>query len=657
MTYQNSLSDKNAPMVDDAERSEPRRRPWFRPTLVGFVIIAVILAAVFLRQEKASPTEAAENDPLNYAEVVIADLIQEETFGGTLGSIEDDPITTQLGGTVTEIATAGGMVSQGEALFSIDDQPVVLLYGDLPAYRDIAIGADTVVVSSQLNGTITWIAEPGSVIEQGDVLYRVDDQPVVVLYGDLPAYRDLHVAAHDVSVAAAQADLSSAQAALASAQATLDQLLAGPLESDVQAAQLSIDAAKNGLWSAQVSRDAVKGNPDSPQGYIDSAEASVLSAQAGVDQALLAMRVLTEPPSPVELAMAESQVTQAQVQVEEARLALDDVLSEASASGPSYDVRQLEEALVALGYDPDGRVPVDDEFTSATREMVRVWQKEIGARADGVVDLGEVVFLPGPAQVLDVLTTPGSQANSVVSIATGEPASGTDVRQLEEALVALGFDADGTLVADGIYTSETSQAVHALQAATGLEQDGIIDLGEIVFLPGAVRITNPLATKGSTIGAGYAVLGISLSEKVVRVDLPANRQGVLAVGDAVAVEMPNDTLVPATVVFVSQTATPGANQWDPATFEVQIELDDPSVAADLDEAPVDVIVVSDSVEDVMAIPVSALVALLEGGYAVEVETGGGQTQLVAVEVGFFGSNNMVQITSAEVQPGDQVVVP
>jgi len=84
---------------------------------------------------------------------------------------------------------------------------------------------------------------------------------------------------------------------------------------------------------------------------------------------------------------------------------------------------------------------------------------------------------------------------------------------------------------------------------------------------------------------------------------------------------------------------------------------DPAVAEGLDEAPVDVIVVSDSVESVMAIPVSALVALLEGGYAVEVDTGGGRTQLIAVEVGFFGDNNMIEITSGALEPGDQVVVP
>jgi multidrug efflux pump subunit AcrA (membrane-fusion protein) len=140
-------------------------------------------------------------------------------------------------------------------------------------------------------------------------------------------------------------------------------------------------------------------------------------------------------------------------------------------------------------------------------------------------------------------------------------------------------------------------------------------------------------------------------------NLPADDQGVLAVDDAVSVEMPDNTLVPATVVFVSQTATPAQNDWDPATFEVRIELDDPSVATGLDEAPVDVIIVSESVQDVMAIPVSALVALLEGGYAVEVETGGGQVQLIAVEVGFFSTNNMIEITSGALEPGDRVVLP
>ena len=47
----------------------------------------------------------------------------------------------------------------------------------------------------------------------------------------------------------------------------------------------------------------------------------------------------------------------------------------------------------------------------------------------------------------------------------------------------------------------------------------------------------------------------------------------------------------------------------------------------------------------------------EGGYAVEKRVGPNQGQLVAVDVGFFGSDNRIAVTSDSLQPGDQVVVP
>jgi multidrug efflux pump subunit AcrA (membrane-fusion protein) len=56
------------------------------------------------------------------------------------------------------------------------------------------------------------------------------------------------------------------------------------------------------------------------------------------------------------------------------------------------------------------------------------------------------------------------------------------------------------------------------------------------------------------------------------------------------------------------------------------------------------------------VPVASLVALSEGGYAVEVDTGNGTTKLVAVDPGFY-ADSMVEVTSTELQPGDQVVIP
>ena len=93
-----------------------------------------------------------------------------------------------------------------------------------------------------------------------------------------------------------------------------------------------------------------------------------------------------------------------------------------------------------------------------------------------------------------------------------------------------------------------------------------------------------------------------------------------------------------------------------ATIEIVIILDDSSAAAGLDEAPVDVDVIADSVSQVVAVPVEALLALREGGYAVEVLEADGTTALVPAEPGFF-ADGLVELENTSLQPGDQVVVP
>jgi hypothetical protein len=50
-------------------------------------------------------------------------------------------------------------------------------------------------------GTITWLPAPGAVIGQGQVLYRVGNgTPVVLLYGQVPAWRDLSAGVHGADV-------------------------------------------------------------------------------------------------------------------------------------------------------------------------------------------------------------------------------------------------------------------------------------------------------------------------------------------------------------------------------------------------------------------------------------------------------------------------
>jgi peptidoglycan hydrolase-like protein with peptidoglycan-binding domain len=220
-------------------------------------------------------------------------------------------------------------------------------------------------------------------------------------------------------------------------------------------------------------------------------------------------------------------------------------------------------------------------------------------------------------------------------------------------LSALGFDPGAV---DGTFTTDTQQAVIEWQQSVGADLDGVVNLGEILFFPEKVRVASVNLTIGSSVNPGAAVLGTSSNQSVVAVDLSARDQGLLAEGDRVTVVLPNNVETPATVTYVAPLATVvGTGPDAQTTFEILIELDDASVAVGFDEAPVDVRVTTDQQLGAMSVPVSSLLALAEGGYAVEVDRGNGQTALVAVDPGMY-ADGYVAIEADGLQPGDRVVM-
>ncbi|MBN6058393.1 peptidoglycan-binding protein, partial [Nonomuraea sp. RK-328] len=57
-------------------------------------------------------------------------------------------------------------------------------------------------------GTITWLPESGRQITRGRSLYRLDNHPVVLMYGDTPAYRDLEIGVEGTDVKNLERNLS-----------------------------------------------------------------------------------------------------------------------------------------------------------------------------------------------------------------------------------------------------------------------------------------------------------------------------------------------------------------------------------------------------------------------------------------------------------------
>lgn len=324
------------------------------------------------------------------------------------------------------------------------------------------------------------------------------------------------------------------------------------------------------------------------------------------------------------------------------------------------DVLQLERMLAAAGLAEEHDVTVDTEFTWQTANALEALQEYNGAAADGELNVGEFVVLDAPTTVIDVPVEVGDRAGTagdpVLTLADGARLTGPDVAQLNAALVELGhLDATtlGGPAADE-FSAATDAALRALQESAGMQADGSLDVGEVVFLGAPIRVAEVKAPSGTVISPGSEVLGVTGEEIVVSFDLPADDQGSLQSGDPVTVELPDGTVVEG---MVSSVATVASVADDAPVFPVEVALDESalSAVAGLDEAPVEVAYVSDSAVGVTAVPVAALVALREGGYAVELLATDGTTRLVAVEPGFF-ADGLVEVTG-DVAPGDQVVVP
>lgn len=70
------------------------------------------------------------------------------------------------------------------------------------------------------------------------------------------------------------------------------------------------------------------------------------------------------------------------------------------------DVRQLQAALVAAGFDPG---PLDGRFGRRTKAATQDWQRSVGATADGAVERGAVLFLDGLPLRMELLVGVGDQ--------------------------------------------------------------------------------------------------------------------------------------------------------------------------------------------------------------------------------------------------------
>jgi hypothetical protein len=258
-------------------------------------------------------------------------------------------------------------------------------------------------------------------------------------------------------------------------------------------------------------------------------------------------------------------------------------------------------------------------------------------------------------------------------------ATGPDVAELNADLVALGYATSAQLSrTSSAFGSATAAALDKLQAALGVTQTGTLTLGQAVFAPSAVRVTGVSVPPGGSAQPGQTVLQATSTARQVQVALDAAQQTDVAVGDKVSITLPNNRTAPGTVTSVGTVATcapssasagsgssPAALRTDTCTstsssmptITVGVTPSNPAATNTWDQAPVQIGITTAIVHDALVVPVTALLARSDGGYAVELARAGSRNDLVPVSLGLFDdAEGLVQVTGSGLAPGQEVVV-
>jgi peptidoglycan hydrolase-like protein with peptidoglycan-binding domain len=242
---------------------------------------------------------------------------------------------------------------------------------------------------------------------------------------------------------------------------------------------------------------------------------------------------------------------------------------------------------------------------------------------------------------------------------------GPDVKQLESNLVGLGLDPGHQLTVDGHFSAATAAAIRRWQAAWGLpasQRTGTLPLGRVVFQPAAVRIKESSATVGAMVQPDQAVVTVTPTAPVVTADTTAERRRLVHAGDTVMITMGGGAPFPGTILAVARAAaTPpqsggsggsggGASQ---SGYQVTISATPPTGASDLDQAPVVVAITRQTHENVLSVPIAALLARPGGGYQVRLDS----DRYVPVEPGLFDSTTSRVEVTGDLTAGQRVKVP
>ena len=502
---------------------------------------------------------------------------------------------------------------------------VSIQQGDLSKkeeYNGTLRQTDSKILNSPMSGVVTFIPKEGTIINFGEVLFAVDNKPVILIEGVTPFYRTL--------------DLNSDP---------------GPDILQVEKALVSLGYALEDFVPDEIFDETTSNMLNML--YVDY-KIETKSEVTSTEQ--VAINLKESEVENIESLIKDGGTTL--IFVNDKKKKLDDL---------------IENSSISLAELNDKKKKLDDAKDAATEESA-AWTIANNLVEDYYVQITLLKDLTNPKTLAKSSTERETEIKAFEDLIEEQKR----VRDLEEgkessinATEALAIETAQKAYDDALksYNDGIDQAAELSKAKEELEQLRLSSRSETFSPTNAYASKTPIILgsyineTGSAVVLNSPLYNISSIGIEVVFQVDATDQETVSLGDSVEIELPTDERVPTVITFIDQVVT----QTQAGDFiEVTLDVINPESIEVYDQAPVKVFVTTEVSENVLYVPVNALIALAEGGYAVEIFNGdeegevfdgdsGTDTTYVAVEIGVF-TDGFVEIIG-NFQKGQLVVVP
>jgi hypothetical protein len=562
-----------------------------------YVLIAVAGLAYGGYYFGTQSTETSSNNKtLELTTVAInkGDLEKKEEYNGTLRQTNSKVLNSPMSGVATYIPKEGTIINFGEILFAIDNKPVILVEGSVPFYRTLDLNSDPGPDVLQVENALVFLGYSSEDFLPDETFDEVTSNMLNQLYIDYKIETKSEVTAvEQVAINLKQTEVESIEETISNGGTTLAEVNSKKktledLQKDSVTTLAEVNSKKKTL------DDAIENSTKE-----NTAWQTATNLIEDYNQQISLLKDLTNPRT-----IAKSEQTRK-----------DEIKSYEDLIEEQKRIREMEEG--------EGSV-VDGAEALAIENAQKAYDDALKSYNEGV-DAAEALAIENAQKAYD---------DALKSYNEGVDQE-SELTKAKEELEELKLSAKSeTFSPTNAYASESPIIIGSY----------ISDIGS------AVSLNSQL----------YNISSIGI-EVVFQVD--ASDQETVSLGDSVEIELPTDERVPTIITFIDQVVT----QTQAGEFiEVILEVLNPNEIEAYDQAPVKVFVTTEVSENVLFVPVNALLALAEGGYALEVYEGeaedgifqgesGVDTSYVAVEIGVF-TDGFVEV-KGNISEGQIVVVP